>query len=385
MVTTFVESERAVPGETGTVEKENSSPETTERHWKLFHERISQLFRMAIRVTLRRPSRTWFMAKSLFRQKRAARTRERFRKQGLEVPSVMIMSITERCNLKCKGCYAQSHQRKPEKEMEMDRVGDVVAEAQELGISIILIAGGEPLVRPEILRITQRFPKIIFPVFSNGLLVDQNTLSTLKQQPQVIPVISLEGHGRHTDTRRGEGVHDAVEQRLEMFKKNRIFFGVSITVTRENFVTVTGEAFTRRLMDMGCQLFFYVEYVPVKQGTQSLILTDDQRWFLQKLPERYSKEFPALFIGFPGDEEQYGGCLAAGRGFIHVSPGGDLEPCPFAPFSDVNLKDRSLKEALQSGFLKTVRENHDKLTEDKGGCALWANKEWVERLASDYK
>ncbi len=82
------------------------------------------------------------------------------------------------------------------------------------------------------------------------------------------------------------------------------------------------------------------------------------------------RQYPALFIAFPGDEEAYGGCLAAGRGFIHINPEGNLEPCPFAPYTDTNLTNLPLREALNSQLLKTIRENHDQLTETRGGCAL---------------
>ncbi|MHB8278883.1 MAG: SPASM domain-containing protein [Candidatus Humimicrobiaceae bacterium] len=75
-----------------------------------------------------------------------------------------------------------------------------------------------------------------------------------------------------------------------------------------------------------------------------------------------------------------GGCLASGRGFAHISPEGNLEPCPFAPYSDTNLKNLSLKEALNSDFLRKIRENHDKLSETKGGCALWENRDWVQSI-----
>ena len=109
-------------------------------------------------------------------------------------------------------------------------------------------------------------------------------------------------------------------------------------------------------------------------------MTDAQR---QAEPARLNAlraEFPGMFVAFPGDEELYGGCLAAGRGFVHISPDGRLEPCPFAPFSDVNLRDVSLKQALQSSFLQKLRENGQHLTETRGGCALWARREWVGSL-----
>lgn len=74
------------------------------------------------------------------------------------------------------------------------------------------------------------------------------------------------------------------------------------------------------------------------------------------------------------------GCLSAGRGFVHINATGDIEPCPFAPYSDINLRDSSLKDALQSEFLKTIRQNHRELSETEGGCALWVKREWVRSL-----
>ena len=89
---------------------------------------------------------------------------------------------------------------------------------------------------------------------------------------------------------------------------------------------------------------------------------------------------PGLFVAFPGDEEMYGGCLAAGRGFVHISPEGRLEPCPFSPFSDISLKDVSLREALRSPLLRTIRESDAHLRETRGGCALWEQRDWVGSL-----
>ena len=82
----------------------------------------------------------------------------------------------------------------------------------------------------------------------------------------------------------------------------------------------------------------------------------------------------------PGDEEEFGGCLAAGRGFIHISASGNVEPCPFVPFSDKNLKNSSLKEALKSDFLKIIRDNSDELEEGPGGCTLWNKSGWLNSI-----
>ena len=111
------------------------------------------------------------------------------------------------------------------------------------------------------------------------------------------------------------------------------------------------------------------------------MITDTQRIRLAHLTKEYHDRYSALFISVPGDEKEFGGCLSAGRGFIHISAEGDVEPCPFAPYSDVNLNDKSLQEALQSPLLKAIRENDEGL-ETSGSCALFAKKEWLQSLIS---
>jgi MoaA/NifB/PqqE/SkfB family radical SAM enzyme len=118
----------------------------------------------------------------------------------------------------------------------------------------------------------------------------------------------------------------------------------------------------------------------MEPGTENLVLTREQKKTLQAVLSVFNQKFPALFIGFPGDEDTYGGCLAAGRGFVHVSPSGNLEPCPAAPFSDANLATVPLREALQSRLLGRIRDEHNLLTETSGGCALRANRVWVQEL-----
>ncbi len=87
-----------------------------------------------------------------------------------------------------------------------------------------------------------------------------------------------------------------------------------------------------------------------------------------------------LFISFPGDEKSSGGCLAAGRGFFHINSHGGAEPCPFSPYSDINVRDTSLKEAMHSKLFKGLSENSLLIEEHSGGCVLFERKEEVEKL-----
>jgi MoaA/NifB/PqqE/SkfB family radical SAM enzyme len=248
-----------------------------------------------------------------------------------------------------------------------------------------MIAGGEPLVRPEILEIIADFPEITFLVFTNGLLITENVADRIGKQRNFVPVLSLEGQEEGTDDRRGKGVYQRLLGTVEKLKSRGIFWSVSLTITRLNFDILTDDQFIKDLNDSGCKLFFFVEYTPVSQDTEAWLLTDEQRGRLISIRNSLRERYPALFITIPGDEEEIGGCLSAGRGFVHISASGDVEPCPFAPYSDVNLRDKSLKEALQSEFLKKIRENHGRLSEVQGGCVLWVEREWVKQLLQNSK
>lgn len=193
-------------------------------------------------------------------------------------------------------------------------------------------------------------------------------------------MISLEGWISDTDNRRGKGVFDQIKKVTRKLKDAQLFFGVSLTITRSNFNDLTSDHFVKTFLASGCKLFFFVEYIPVEKDTEDLVPTAEQRQKLIELMEGFRTKFPSLFIAFPGDEEQFGGCLSSGRGFIHISPAGNTEPCPFAPYSDVNLANSTLREALQSKLLATIRQNHEQLRETKGGCALWEKREWVNSL-----
>lgn len=345
-----------------------------------FDRNIAALFTAALRLGLRRPRRLPFLARAALTQRRAARRRRTWERRGTHVPPLLVVSVTHQCNLNCAGCYAREHHRPDARLLDIGRLGALLDEADELGVSIVMLAGGEPLLRRELFDLTARHPGIVFPLFTNGLLVDEAVISELKRQRHVVPVISLEGTPEQTDLRRGGGVHQRLLRSLSDLSRAGILAGCSLTVTTGNFGTVTDPAFIAELGRQGCGIFFFVEYVPVSAGSEAMVLSAGQRRDLIGFARRMQRGHAGLFIVFPGDEQQYGGCLAAGRGFVHVSPEGMLEPCPFAPYGDADLATMSLAEALRSDFLRAIREQHGTLTETAGGCALWQNREWLEEL-----
>ena len=350
---------------------------------KVLIKSLSVFLKDAVRVAVIRPSQAYHFFKILRWQKQAVKTRAEWEEKGIHIPPIIIYSITNRCNLNCKGCFHWALHEAGEVEMSDKKLRSTIAEAKDIGVSIMVIGGGEPMMRPEIIDITLEFPEVIFLVFTNGLLLDEEKLDRIQKNRNFVPVISLEGDRAGTDFRRGEGVYAGLEKIIRKLKRRNIFWSVSLTLTRLNYDTIMDDTFVGNLVKQGCKLMFFVEYTPITEGTEDWLISDEQRENLIAKRDEFRKKYPALFIAVPGDEEEIGGCLSAGRGFIHINPLGDVEPCPFAPYSDTNLRDASLIEALQSDFLKEIRNNHDHLSETEGGCALWVERKWVQSVFQD--
>ncbi len=347
---------------------------------KILSKSLRIFFRDALKSALSNPSQAVFFLRTINWQKRAAKIRENWERQGIHVPPILVFSVTSKCNLHCKGCYHQTLRPTSEADISDERLRRAIAEAKELGISFIVLGGGEPLMREGILNIPAEYPEIMFLMFTNGLLINDDVLKKINEKRNVVPMLSLEGYQTDTDERRGKGVYELLQKSIDKLKRKGLFWGTSLTLTRRNFDEVTDNEFVEKLVNSGCKLFMLVEYTPVKEGTEDWVLTEAQRLELVKRRDAFRARHRAVFVALPWDEEEIGGCLSAGRGFIHISAEGNVEPCPFVPYSDTNIRNVSLKEALQSKMLRTIRENHEQL-EETHGCALWERRDWVQQLA----
>ena len=347
---------------------------------KQLNESLRIFFGDMLKAALTSPSTAKFYVKTLGWQRKAAQKRTRLEAEGLHVPPIMIFSITNRCNLLCKGCFNNALRKPIVDELPEDQLRRIIGEADELGVSFIIISGGEPLVRPEILKIVEENQHIMFIMFTNGTLLDTALITRIKKTKNLVPLISLEGHRAETDGRRGAGVYERLKGTFGEMREKHIFWGTSITVTSNNFSVVTDSSFVNELYSQGCRLFIYDEYTPIMEGTESWVVTREQREEMKSIKENLRKEYKAVFLNLPSDEEDVGGCLAAGRGFIHINAVGNVEPCPFIPYSDTNLTKTPLREALGSNLLMKIREKHSLLPETSGGCSLWAQREWLKTI-----
>lgn len=345
---------------------------------------IDRIFRQTLRGSLTNARESSFLIRAMALQKGAAEKRLQSEQDGSPIPPFLIASIATRCNLHCAGCYARANHicadAAATEELSAARWEELFAEAATLGVSFILLAGGEPLERPDVLDKAAKTRGLIFPVFTNGTLFTEKALGQFDRNRNLFPIVSVEGNCRQTDSRRGEGTFRLIAQAMSAMKRRGIFYGVSITITRENLAAVTSEKFIAELHRNGCKVVVFVEYVPV-DGNTGLAPGEEERSILAECQAALRLRFTdILFISFPGDEKQMGGCLAAGRGFFHINPFGGAEPCPFSPYADTNLKVESIKQALGSALFQRIRQSGIQTEGHTGGCALFDKRTAVESM-----
>lgn len=355
---------------------------------KYLNDGIEDILRDMKKIALHNPSMSVFMIKFALACKKAENKRKKADLKGEHIPPFLIASISSACNLHCKGCYARQNNicadDKSAYELSDSEWVSIFKQAVKLGISFILLAGGEPLLRRKLIASAGKIKDILFPVFTNGTLIDGEFIHMFSKNRNLVPIISIEGGEGATDERRGDGVYETLLLSMDKLKKNEIIFGASITVTSKNIEQIASDMFMDEIYSKGSRIIFYIEYVPTDIRTINLAIDDAQRKFLEDRLVCLREKFgDILFVSFPGDEKLSGGCLAAGRGFIHINSTGAAEPCPFSPYSDTNLRNITLKKALSSPLFKKIR-NTDVLTQEHtGGCVLFENEDTVRLLAEE--
>ncbi len=294
-----------------------------------------------------------FLTDALFYK---ARVREEFeRREGFSPPLLLVISPTMRCNLRCVGCYAGMYSKKDDLPAEvLDRV---INEAKEMGIYFIVISGGEPFFYEPLLDTFRRHGDVTFQVYTNGTLIDRKLAEEIAELGNVIPCISVEGYGEETDQRRGRGVYEKVLRAMDNLREAKALYGFSATVTRFNSDLLTSEEFVDFYMEeKGCFIGWYFQYMPI--GTRpslDLMTTPEQRIQRWERINRMRRERRALISDFWCDGPLVGGCMAGGHNYLHINQNGDVEPCVFAHFAVDNIKEKSLAEALNSDFFRSIR------------------------------
>jgi len=280
--------------------------------------------------------------------------REKAEKEGLPPLFTLLISPSMRCNLNCKGCYAKNY--KKEDDLPFEILDRVIQEAKKIGVAFFTILGGEPFIREDIFDIFKKHSDAYFQVYTNGTLINDKLAKKIKELGNVLLEISIEGFENETDYRRGEGTFKKVIKAMDILKENHVPFGYSVCVTKKNAETVVSDKFIDFLIEKGALIGWYFLYMPVCGDKNTDLMPTPEQRNNQRIRRDYIRNNKPIFIiDFWNDAPYVGGCIAS-KYYAHITNFGDVEPCIFTHFAQVNIKNTSLKEALNCQFFKEIRK-----------------------------
>jgi heme d1 biosynthesis radical SAM protein NirJ len=150
---------------------------------------------------------------------------------------VVIWNLIRRCNLACKHCYATSADIDFEGELSTEEVFAVMQDLKSFGVSVLILSGGEPLLRPDIFEVSARAKEMGFYVglSSNGTLITDKNITDIERIGYDYVGVSLDGmRETHDCFRRKQGAFDESLRGIRLCHDAGIKVGLRFTLTQDN-------------------------------------------------------------------------------------------------------------------------------------------------------
>jgi len=150
---------------------------------------------------------------------------------------VVIWNLIRRCNLTCKHCYSISADKDFPGELSTDEVYTVMDDLKAFGVPVLILSGGEPLLREDIFDISRRAKAMGFFVglSTNGTLIDESNIGAIAGVGYDYVGISIDGiRETHDRFRRKAGAFDESMHGIQLCHEEGIKVGMRFTLTIDN-------------------------------------------------------------------------------------------------------------------------------------------------------
>ena len=304
------------------------------------------------------------------------------KKYNCNIPWAILLDPTSACNLHCTGCWAAEYGNKLN--LTYDEIDDIIRQGKELGVYMYIYTGGEPLVRKkDLIRLCEKHNDCVFLSFTNATLIDEEFADDMLRVGNFVPAISLEGFEEATDGRRGEGVYSKVIKAMKLLREKKLIYGVSCCYTSANYESITSEEYFDSLINLGAYFVWYFHYMPVgNDAVPELLPTPEQRVGVYERIRKYRSTKPLFAMDFQNDAEYVGGCIAGGHRYLHINANGDVDPCVFIHYSDSNIREKTLLEALQSPMLMAYHDRQPFNDNMLRPCPMLENPERLREMVA---
>ncbi len=313
----------------------------------------------------------------------SATQQETAEREGCNVPWAILLDPTSACNMHCTGCGAAEYGNRLN--LTFEELDSIVTQGKVLGTYMYIFTGGEPLVRKkDVLALCEKHADCEFLSFTNGTLIDEAFCQEMLRVKNFVPAISLEGFEEANDSRRGQGCYARVKHAMALLKAHKLPFGVSTCYTSQNWADISSEAFYDEIIGAGALFVWFFHYMPVGAGAAAALLpTPQQREAVYRRIRAFRQSKPIFSLDFQNDGQYVGGCIAGGRRYLHINARGDVEPCVFIHYSNVNIRECTLLEALKSPLFMAYHRNQPFNDNMLRPCPMLENPECLRAMVKE--
>ncbi|MBI1913094.1 MAG: radical SAM protein [Deltaproteobacteria bacterium] len=280
-------------------------------------------------------------------------------------PFLVSWNITKRCNLKCSHCYLDASELEGNNEattVEAHRFVDEIASVNPQ--AMLVLTGGEPLMRPDIFEVScyasQKGLTVVLG--TNGTLLEDKLIEKLKDSGVKGVGVSLDSlNPSYHDTFRGQdGAWQKTVKAIDSLRLHEVPFQLQLTATRQNMQEIPSFIeFAYEKNAKAVNIFFLVctgrgqditDITPSEYEEILKYLTEAEDAYKGKIMVR--ARCAPHFLRVASENPLHGstsGCIA-GRGYLRISPEGFVTPCPYIPVNSAtyNLKEKPLKDIIET-------------------------------------
>ena len=168
--------------------------------------------------------------------------------------------------------------------------------------------------------------------------------------------------------------------------EHKLPFGISTCYTSANYKDIASDEFFDLMIDSGALFCWFFHYMPVGNGAvKELLPTPEQRAYVYHQIRKFRSEKPIFTMDFQNDAQYVGGCIAGGRRYLHINAKGDVEPCVFIHYSNSNIHNTTLLDALRSPLFQAYHDNQPFNENMLRPCPMLENAGRIQELVKQSK
>lgn len=291
---------------------------------------------------------------------------------------IISWNTTQACNLRCVHCYRDAGTKRMD-ELTTEQGKKLLSEMADAGFKIIILSGGEPLMRPDIYELIAHARSVgTRPVLgTNGVLITPDVAKRLKEAGLAVAGISLDSCNpvKHNQFRQSDTAWESTVAGIKACKEAELKFQIHTTVMDWNEPEITDITdFAVKMGAIAHHVFFLVPTGRGKEIENTTLKTEQYESLLTRILAKQAtvpiELKPTCAPQFMRIAKQQNismrftrGCLA-GTAYCVITPSGDVQPCPYLPIKVGNVKETPFDEIWEtSSVFDELR--HESL---KGGC-----------------